>query len=78
MLFEVESFQLSLDAITFEAALQEKSFKTDIIAALPPDVRRGYASPLAFPEVGAVTLVRALPQVFFGPKAEPGAQPQPQ
>ena len=47
----------------------------DVGAALPPDVRRGYASPeLTNKNRGAMPLVRALPDADR-PKAVPGAEP---
>jgi hypothetical protein len=42
--------------------------------ALPPDMRRGSASPFGSVCEWAMPLVRALPTGFKGPKAEPGAK----
>ena len=46
---------------------------TCLVAAMPPDVRRGYASPFSSKFRMGFALGSGFAPTFYGPEAEPGA-----
>jgi hypothetical protein len=56
-----------------DTALHKESFKDAIDAALPPDVRRGSASPFKSRFQWGCALGPGLAPKFYEPKAEPWA-----
>jgi hypothetical protein len=60
---------------TFQRSTLHRLCTKSAFLALPPDMRRGSASPFGSFCEWAMPLVRALPTRFYAPKSEPGAKP---